>query len=119
MKQLIACGMIIVTMSACTSPASKSTAAYDGNYEKPVITSKSPGCPDLGSLSYVTISNGRALFQGPNLSQFQGYVTPEGILAMSSPTGQKFQGQIDSRFVLRANVAGPNCAYDIAWTRAS
>jgi hypothetical protein len=133
MKHLLLLGIPLLAVSACTPPPppapvaqpvstpapANTTSAFDGTYGNPIIGAKSPpGCPDLGFAPNLTIRNGLALLQGPNLT-FQGYVTPQGVLAMSSTTGQTFQGQIDPQFVLRSHVTGPNCAYDVTWTRVS
>ena len=120
MKHVVAFGFLVLSVAACTpetsvSRTANSTSAFDGYYEKPVITSKSQGCPDLGSLPYVRISNGLATLQAPTFN-FQVLVTPEGMLSMQSTQGQTFQGQIDPHFVLNANISGPNCSYHIVWT---
>jgi hypothetical protein len=78
------------------------------------VGAKTPTCAYLPSLSPLTIANGSAVWQGPNIA-FQGYVTPQGVLAMNSGAGQTFQDQIDQQHVLRAHVAGPACAYDVAF----
>ena len=83
------------------------------------MTAKSSGCPDLGRIPYLAISNNLALLQTQTL-QFQGRVTPEGKLSMVSNSSQQtFEGQIDPHFVLNATISGPNCTYNITWTRAS
>ena len=51
-------------------------------------------------------------------STFQGYVSPDGTLAMQSEIGQTFKGQIDSNYVLRGRTVG-NCVYEAAWKRTS
>jgi len=121
MKQLLACGFLALLVQACTSqsPTSDTTTAFDGYYEKAVIAAKSPGCPDLGTLPYLNISNGLAVFQALPTFYFQGKVTPQGTLSMRSAAGQTFDGQIDSHFVLNANLSGPNCSFHVTWTRAS
>ena len=120
MKQVSALGFLVLSVAACTpqTPPPDTTTAFDGHYERPVIAAKSPGCPDLGAVPYLTISNGLATLQAPTY-YFQGKVTPEGTLSMHSAQGQAFEGQIDPHFVLNANISGPNCSYHIAWTRAS
>lgn len=123
MKQVVTFGLLALSVAACTpqtppSQVSSTTMAFDGHYERPVIAAKSPTCPDLGAVPYLTISNGLATLQAPTY-YFRGNVTPEGALSMHSAQGQTFEGQIDPHFVLNANISGPNCTYHIAWTRAS
>jgi len=69
----------------------------------------------------MTIRNGLATFQSGDLAtgnlNFQGYVNPQGGLSMVSQQGQTFQGQIDSNFVLTGRATGPNCVYDVSWSR--
>ena len=76
--------------------------------EKPVVTGKSQGCPDLGPLPYVSIGSGYAVFHAPTFF-FQGQVTPEGTLSMRTTTWVwTFDGQIaDPQFVLTANAIRP------------
>jgi len=105
--------------AAQSGSAANTTTAFDGRYGNLVVTAKTPSsCPDLPLPPYFVINNGFALMQGYNLS-FQGFVTPQGALNMPSSFGQTFQGQIDPQFVLRGRVAGPNCAYDMTWSRLS
>jgi hypothetical protein len=118
MKQVFAVGFLVLAVSACTPQSPPRTTAFDGYYEKPVVTGKSQGCPDLGPLPYVSIGSGYAVFHAPTFF-FQGQVTPEGTLSMRTTTGLTFDGQIDPQFVLTANVSGPNCSYHITWTRVS
>ena len=135
MKQLVLLGVSLLAVSACapqappppasvaqpvgTAPGSptNTTAAFDGSYDRAVVTARNPaGCPDLSLPPYLVIHNGLATLQGYNLT-FQGYVNPQGALMMTSGFGQTFQGQIDSQFGMRARVTGPNCAYDMTWSR--
>ena len=122
MKQLFLLGILLISVWACAPPAPKPAApvtpttinAFDGMYTNAVVTAMTPTCPNLNPPA-LTITNGSALWQGPNLA-FQGYVTPQGVLAMNSSTGQTFQGQIDQTRVLRARVSGSACAYDVAFS---
>jgi len=135
MKKLFLLGVSLLAVSACAPqapppPAStaqpvstqvgsptNTTAAFDGSYGRAVVLARTPTtCPDLSLPPYLVISKGLAQLQGYNLT-FQGYVTPQGALAMSSGFGQTFQGQIDPRFVLSGRVTGPNCVYDMTWSR--
>jgi hypothetical protein len=135
MKQLVLLGVSLLAVSACAPQApppppamaqptaasvgspTNTTAAFDGSYDRAVVTARNPaGCPDLSLPPYLVIQNGLATLQGYNLT-FQGYVNPQGALAMTSGFGQTFQGQIDSQFGMRARVTGPNCVYDMTWNR--
>jgi hypothetical protein len=127
MRQLFLLGILLLAVSACApaqqAPAptatNTTTTAFDGTYGNAVVTAKSPpGCPDLSLSPNLTITNGVVALQGPNAA-FGGYVTPQGALTMSSPSGLTFTGQIDSHFVLTSRVSGPNCTYNITWNRAS
>jgi hypothetical protein len=126
-KQLFLLGIPLLSVWGCAPPPpppqpaaavqvvpQTTTTAFDGSYINPVVSAKTPTCPNLPPLPPLTINNGSAVWQGPNLA-FQGYVTPQGVLAMNSSTGQTFQGQIDQTRVLRAHVAGPARAYDVAF----
>jgi len=135
MRRVFLFGISLLAVSACAPqpsppPASvaqpagapvgsptNTTTAFDGSYGRPTVTARAPSnCPDLSLPPYLVIKNGLAQLQGYNLT-FQGYVTPQGALAMSSGFGQTFQGQIDPRFVLSGRVTGPNCVYDMTWSR--
>jgi hypothetical protein len=124
-KQLVLLAIPLLSVWACAPPAPTTqpiaqmqvapttSRVFDGVYANPVVTAKTATCPNVNPPA-LTITNGLA--QGPNFL-LQGYVSPQGALAMHSDSGQTFQGQIDQQFVLRGHVAGPNCAYDVAWTR--
>ena len=144
MKQLYLLGISLLALSACapqtppppTAPASvaqpasgslsNTTTIFDGIYTQGVIQNASTGkslseCPNLSVAAPVTIRQGLAQLQVNNgrvNSTFQGYVSPDGTLAMQSEIGQTFQGQIDSSYVLRARTVG-NCVYDASWKRTS
>jgi hypothetical protein len=102
---------------------------FDGTYAGSSIANMSQGnalpnasegssnCPNYPTPPPVTISNGLAQLDVLNL-RFQGYVTPQGALAMRSGAGQRFEGQIDPQFVLRGRVIGA-CVYDAAWQKSA
>ena len=140
MKRLYLLGISLLAVSACVpqvpQPAApplaatgfaagsptNTTTAFDGYYGHAVARGLSPGCPDYVTGHELTIRDGLATFQSgvpaTGTLNFQGYVNPQGGLAMVSQTGgQTFQGQIDPNFVLTGRAAGPNCLYDASWTR--
>lgn len=108
---------------------SNTTSGFDGTYTGGTIQNISKGkvpdvaggnapiyCPSSGTAPPVTIHNGLAQFQAPNLYSFQGYVTPQGHLKMDSGKDQTIEGQIDDQGVLRAQGLG-TCAYNATWIR--
>lgn len=135
MKPLFPLCITIVAVSACASqPSMQTTAAgtlqavsyaagssanttsgfdetYTGVSVQKVASIMGNGgegsasCPNYNTAPPLTISNGLAQAQVLNLT-FQGYVTPQGELAMSSGRGQRFEGQIDSQNVLTGRNAG-------------
>jgi len=145
MKQLLLLGVSLIAVSACAmqqqpapplaatgfaaGSATNTTRAFDGYYGNAVARNVNPGCPDFVTGQNLTIRNGLATFQAAapatgtgipatGTLNFQGYVNPQGGLAMVSQTGgQTFQGQIDPNFVVTGRAAGPNCLYDASWTR--
>jgi hypothetical protein len=118
-KQLLLLGIPLLSVWGCTpppAPPQTTSFAFDGSYSNPVVNSRTATCPpNLPALPPLTVANGQAVWKGPNFA-FQGSVTPEGVLAMNSSTGQTFQGQFDQMHVLRAHVVGPNCTYDLTLT---
>ena len=122
MKQLFLLGISLLSVSACapqSPPPPAPTTVFDGTYGHGAVTAMSPpGCRKLTLPPNLTITNGSALFQWDVLT-FQGNVTPQGALAMNTASGQTLQGQIDPHFVLTARLAGPNCTYDVTWSRVS
>ena len=109
--------------------ATNTTTAFDGYYGHAVARGLSPGCPDYVTGHELTIRDGLATFHTNTVPatgsgipatgplNFQGYVNPQGGLAMVSQQGQTFQGQIDSNFVLTGRASGPNCLYDATFNR--
>jgi len=116
-------------VSYAAGSSANTTTAYDGTYAgvsvqkvASVMSSGGEGsasCPNysINDLPAMTISNGLAQVQTVNRT-FQGYVTPQGALAMSSGRGQRFEGQIDNQNVLAGNLLG-QCAYNLGWRRTS
>ena len=107
----------LLAASAAVAQSPPPTAAFDGYYEKPIVTTVTAGCPALGPLPVVSISSGLAVFHAPTFF-FQGQVNPQGALSMRS-LNLAFDGQIDPQFVLTANISGPNCAYHVTWNRVA
>jgi len=138
MRQLYLVGISLLAVSACVPPAApppaapapvaqpagtapgsptNTTAAFDGSYDRAVVTAKNPaGCPDLNLPPYLVIQNGRGALQGYNLT-FQGYVNPQGALTMTDGFGRVFQAQISPQFAMVGRVTGQNCVYDMTWSR--
>jgi hypothetical protein len=117
-------------LSYAAGSSANTTQAFDGTYTGVAIQNISKGntlpvaggsarvnCPNYPVPPAVTIANGLAQVQVLNLT-FQGYVTPQGALAMRSGVGQKFTGQIDNRYVLSGQVLGA-CAYNVSWERSA
>src|SRR5262245_53131505 len=73
-------------------------------------------CPNYGAPN-LTMSNGLAQLDVTNV-RFQGYVTPQGALAMRTGAGHRFEGQIDSQNMLRGRVIGAR-VYDATWRRSA
>jgi len=106
--------------------AANTTTAFDGSWIGGLVSNMSAGsalpaagegyssCPNYAAPN-LTISNGLAQLDVINL-RFQGYVTPQGALAMRTGSGQ--QGQIDAQNVLRGRVIGA-CVYDATWRRSA
>ena len=92
--------------------AANTTTAFDATYLPGPESSSS--CPNYKS-SPMVISNGLAQFDVPNM-RFQGYVTPQGSLAMRTGAGHSFEGQVNSQGVITGRVTGP-CAYRGSWIR--
>src|SRR5215813_8845135 len=119
----------VAPTSYAAGSAANTTSAFDGTYIGRSITNASAGsalsnagegsasCPNYPIPPAVTISNGLAQIDVLNL-KYQGYVTPQGSLAMRSGVGQKFEGQIDPQHVLKGRSIG-SCVYDVTWQRSN
>jgi hypothetical protein len=114
--------------SYAAGSAANTTTAFDGTYSPGPVRNMSAGsalpgggegsssCPNY-SASPVVISNGLAQFDVLNI-RFQGYVTPQGSLAMRTGVGQRFEGQIDPQGVIHGRVIGA-CVYEASWRRSA
>jgi hypothetical protein len=103
---------VLTPASYAAGSAANTTTAFDGTYNPGPESSSS--CPNYTASSLV-VSNGLAQFDVPNM-RFQGYVTPQGSLAMRTGAGQRFEGQINSQGVITGRVIGA-CAYQGSWIR--
>jgi hypothetical protein len=122
-----ATGPMTPTSYAAGSVAN-TTTAFDGTWIGGPVHNMSAGsalpaggegystCPHYDAPP-LTISNGLAQFDVQNI-RFQGYVTPQGALAMRTGVGQRFEGQIDAQNVLRGRVIGA-CVYDATWQKSA
>ena len=109
------------------SPAN-TTSAFDGTYNPGPVKNMSKGnalpragegvansnCPDY-TASRLVIANGLARFDVLNI-RFEGYVTPEGSLAMRTGVGQRFEGRINPLGVVSGRVIGA-CVYHASWQK--
>lgn len=107
--------------------AANTTTTFDGTYSPGTVQNMSKGnalpragegvsnCPHY-TASPLVISNGLAQFDVLNI-RFQGYVTPQGSLAMRTGVGQKFEGRIDPQGLVSGRVIGA-CVYDANWQRS-
>ena len=113
---------------AAGSPSNTSNT-FDGTYTFVAIQNISTGnelevaggnapitCQNYSNLSPVTIHNGLAQFQLLGYT-WQGYVTPQGHLKMSSDFGTVIEGQINNQGVFNAQGLGA-CAYNATWRRS-
>ena len=64
----------------------------------------SSSCPNYAAPP-LTIFNGLAQLDVQNI-RFQGYVTPQGALAMRTGVGQRFEDQIDAKSAQRQGNRG-------------
>jgi|SRR6516165_962992 len=111
--------LMALFLGACSSaPASSGGTPYDGTYINPVIVNRTPpDCPNVIPPS-VTIGSGVATLSGPNFV-LSGPTNLSGGVTIATNAGRSFQGQVDASFALRGRFTGPNCVYDVYWTRAS
>jgi hypothetical protein len=118
----------ITPTSYVAGSAANTTTAFDGTWTGGLVHNMSAGsalpnasegsasCPNYAAPP-LTISNGLAQFDVQNI-RFQGYVTPQGALAMRTGVGQRFEGQIDAQNVLKGRVIGA-CVYDATWHKSA
>jgi hypothetical protein len=118
----------ITPTSYAAGSAANTTTAFDGTWVGGAVQNMSKGsalpgggegsasCPNY-TAPPLTISNGLAQFDVQNI-RFQGYVTPQGALAMRTGVGQRFEGQIDAQNVLKGRVIGA-CVYDANWRKSA
>ena len=114
--------------SYAAGSAGNMTTAFDGTYRFESARNVTQGsalpsggegftaCPNY-TASPVVISNGLAQFDVLNV-RFQGYVTPQGSLAMRTGVGQRFEGQVNPQGVISGRVIGA-CAYEGTWRRSA
>ena len=107
--------------------AANTTTAFDGTYSFESVRNVTQGsalpsggegftgCPNY-TASALVISNGLAQFDVQNI-RFQGYVTPQGSLAMRTGVGQRFEGQVNPQGVT-GRVIGA-CAYVGSWRKSA
>lgn len=114
--------------SYAAGSAANTTTAFDGTYRFESVQNVTQGsalpaggegftaCPNY-TASPVVISNGLAQFDVLTI-RFQGYVTPQGSLAMRTGVGQRFEGQVNPQGVITGRVIGA-CAYEATWRKSA
>ena len=90
---------------------------FDGSYVNPIVTGKTPPtCPDVPAPT-VTVSNGLVTMTGSNFS-LTGSVNTTGKITLATAAGRTFIGQMDQT-KMTGRFTGPNCVYDVYWTRGA
>jgi hypothetical protein len=67
-------------------------------------------------LAPLTIANGVAQVNWAG-GTMEGQITPQGLLTMHAPNGSRFEGQIDSRSLLKGRITGWYCTYELTWQK--
>jgi hypothetical protein len=123
-----ATGAALAPASYAAGSTANTTAAFDGTYSFESVRNVTQGsalpaggegvtaCPNY-TASPLVISNGLAQFDVLNI-RFQGYVTPQGSLAMRTGVGQRFEGQVNPQGVITGRVIGA-CAYEGTWRKSA
>ena len=104
--------------SYAAASSSNTTTFYDGTYIGSFaqnMSASGSGCPNIPVAPALTINNGLARFAALDLT-YQGYVTPQGDVNMTTPAGQTFVGHIDPYYVLTGQTTG-KCVYNATWQR--
>jgi opacity protein-like surface antigen len=126
MTRLYKALLVTATMMVATPVAAQTTTAFDGGYagvslekaaEKGMSGRKT--CPMFRSPpAALSIAGGVARFPWGQDNMLEGSVTPEGVLVMRTPHGQRFDGQIDAQGAIRGQVTGV-CSYSMVWQKRS
>ena len=107
-----------LTLLLLMSCSSSSPPPYNGVYSNPVVTAKTPADCPLVIPPTATISNGVVTLQGPNFTA-SGPMDSQSRIVITGSEGRVFRGAIESDQALRGRFQGPNCIYDVYWTRTS
>ena len=117
------------------APPANATSAFDGTYigvsaennrrgntlaggrARPQGYAGSRGCTTFRAPARLTISNGLAQAKWGDY-MLRGSPTPQGGLTMTTGYGHKFEGHIDSQYVIKGQLVG-YCAYILTWRKAS
>jgi hypothetical protein len=73
-------------------------------------------CLTTRTIAPLTIVNGIAGTQWGGTTE--GSVSPQGVLVMRAPLGQRFDGQIDSQGTIRGRMNSGFCSYQLVWQKA-
>jgi len=74
-------------------------------------------CPNFHAPAQLTIANGLARVRWADRT-LEGPVTPEGVLAMTTGYGQRFEGRIDDQHIIKGQFVGA-CVYNWTWRKQS
>jgi hypothetical protein len=107
----------------------QSTTAFDGTYRGVsrvlVVDNLRHTCPPSGGLAPLMIAKGSARVAWGN-GTMEGPVNPNGVLTMQATNGAHFDGQIDSRGVIKGRTGNfvmtrargvTGCGYDLTWQK--
>jgi hypothetical protein len=115
-------------------PPASATSAFDGRYvgvsaendsrgntlagsrASPQGYAGSRGCRSFRAPPRLTIANGFAQLKWGEYTLY-GSPTAKGGLALTSGYGQRFEGQIDSQYLIKGQLVG-YCTYTLTWRKA-
>ena len=118
-RVLLSIATFVLATSAAAQAPTAPTTAFDGKYvgvSREVSKVRSGGTAgNCGANSVpgpLTITNG--VVRGSN---WEGAVSPEGMLVMRSANASRFDGQIDNRGTIRGQVGGYICMWTYVWQK--
>jgi hypothetical protein len=102
----------------------QSATAFDGTYagvSRQLVLDTTPHhqCPPGGGIGPLTIASGSAQTRWGD-GMLQGQVTPQGQLTMRATNAAHFDGQVDSRGLVKGRTLNGSqyfCGYDVTWQK--
>jgi hypothetical protein len=120
MRTLFRTALFVSAMVVAASALAQGTTRFDGTYTKvsgaAIGGGAAQNCPPVGTPQVVIASGIGHVIWGDS-GVFSGWVDPQGMMTLQTPSGLHIDAQIGAGGAIKAVVRLPACSYEMVWQK--